>query len=95
MNAAAAPYVAMLLVQLTYGCSNILTKIALDRGLNQFVFLAYRHLLGALLLGPFAYALERYACPVPNSLLYIRVSAFHVPVLVPYSEDIKKRDLSV
>lgn len=57
---AAAPYAAMLLVQLTYGSANILMKIALDKGLNQFVFVAYRHIIAAILLGPFAYALERY-----------------------------------
>ncbi|KAB2016993.1 hypothetical protein ES319_D08G129500v1 [Gossypium barbadense] len=36
-------YMAMVVVQFAYGGSNILIKIALERGLNQFVFLVYRH----------------------------------------------------
>ncbi|KAK4796988.1 hypothetical protein SAY86_029314 [Trapa natans] len=61
---AAAPYIAMMLVQLSYGGANIFTKIALDRGLNQFVFMAYRHIIAGLLLGPFAYVLERKQRPL-------------------------------
>lgn len=53
------PYVAMVLVQLAYGGSNILIKIALERGLNQFVLVVYRHIVAMFLLGPFAYMLER------------------------------------
>jgi hypothetical protein len=54
-----APYAAMLLVQFAYGGSNILMKIALEKGLNQIVFVVYRHLIAMILLGPFAYVIER------------------------------------
>ncbi|KAL4651169.1 hypothetical protein ACB092_01G140200 [Castanea dentata] len=54
-----ASYGAMAIVQLAYGGANILTKIALEKGLNQLVFVVYRHILAMLLLGPFAYVLER------------------------------------
>ncbi|OWM72248.1 hypothetical protein CDL15_Pgr018133 [Punica granatum] len=57
---AAYPHVAMLLVQLSYSGSNILMKVACERGLNQFIFVAYRHMIASLLLCPFAYVLERY-----------------------------------
>ncbi|XP_077247467.1 WAT1-related protein At1g43650-like [Tasmannia lanceolata] len=56
---ACAPYVAMILVQLAYGGSNILGKLALRKGLSYLVFIVYRHLIAMLILGPFAYALER------------------------------------
>uniref|UniRef100_A0A5B7C5H6 WAT1-related protein n=1 Tax=Davidia involucrata TaxID=16924 RepID=A0A5B7C5H6_DAVIN len=56
-------YVAMVLVQLAYGGSNILMKIALEEGLNQLVFVVYRHIIAMLLLGPFAYVLERKQRP--------------------------------
>ncbi|KAI6701902.1 hypothetical protein NL676_011038 [Syzygium grande] len=58
-----ASYVAMVLVQLAYGGSNILMKIALEKGLNQLVFIVYRHLIAVLLLGPLAYVLERKQRP--------------------------------
>lgn len=52
-------YVAMVAVQFAYGGSNILIKIAIERGLNQFVFVVYRHIIAMLLLAPPAYVLER------------------------------------
>ncbi|KAA8526049.1 hypothetical protein F0562_007851 [Nyssa sinensis] len=56
-------YMAMVVVQLAYGGSNILMKIALEEGLNQLVFVVYRHIIAMLLLGPLAYVLERKQRP--------------------------------
>ncbi|XP_056174185.1 protein WALLS ARE THIN 1-like [Syzygium oleosum] len=53
-----ASYVAMVLVQLAYGGSNILMKIALENGLDRLVFIVYCHLIAVLLLGPLAFVLE-------------------------------------
>ncbi|XWS38100.1 hypothetical protein CRYUN_Cryun19dG0101600 [Craigia yunnanensis] len=55
--------VAMVLVQFAYGGSNIPIKITLEKGLNQFVFVVYRHIIATLLLGPMAYVLERKERP--------------------------------
>ncbi|KAF9609517.1 hypothetical protein IFM89_016878 [Coptis chinensis] len=54
-----ASYVAMVVVQLSYGGSSILAKISLEKGMNQQVFIVYRHLIAMLVLGPLAYAFER------------------------------------
>ncbi|XP_024028937.1 WAT1-related protein At5g64700 [Morus notabilis] len=56
-------YVAMVVVQLALGGSNILMKVSLDRGLDLLVFVVYRHLIAMVLLGPFAFALERKQRP--------------------------------
>ncbi|OMP02751.1 Drug/metabolite transporter [Corchorus olitorius] len=56
-------YAAMVVVQLAYGGSNILIKIAIERGLNQFVFVVYRHLIALFFLGPLAYVFERKKRP--------------------------------
>ncbi|KAL5551192.1 hypothetical protein UlMin_001368 [Ulmus minor] len=56
-------YMAMVIVQLAYGGSNILIKISLAKGLNQLVLVVYRHIIAMLLLGPFAFALERKQRP--------------------------------
>ncbi|KAK2996339.1 hypothetical protein RJ639_026310 [Escallonia herrerae] len=53
----------MVLVQFAYGGSNILMKIALEKGLDQLVFVVYRHLIAMLLLGPLAYIVERKKRP--------------------------------
>ncbi|KAL3499135.1 hypothetical protein ACH5RR_038228 [Cinchona calisaya] len=58
-----ASYAAMVVVQLAYGGSNILMKIALDKGLNQLAFVVYRHVIAMLILGPLAYVLERRKRP--------------------------------
>ncbi|XP_038688376.1 WAT1-related protein At5g07050-like [Tripterygium wilfordii] len=49
----------MVLVQIVYGGSNILVKVALEKGLNQLVFVVYRHIIATLLLGSLAYVIEK------------------------------------
>ncbi|KAJ4828701.1 hypothetical protein Tsubulata_022857 [Turnera subulata] len=71
--ATCAPYVAMIIVSLAYGGSNILTKVALEKGLNQLVFVAYRHIIGMILLGPFAYVLERRQRPSLTLPLLLKI----------------------
>ncbi|KAM5571421.1 WAT1-related protein [Rosa sericea] len=56
-------YLAMVLVQLAYGGSNVLVKLSLAEGLNPIVFVVYRHVFAMVLLGPFAYVLERKQRP--------------------------------
>ncbi|XVF53234.1 hypothetical protein PTKIN_Ptkin05aG0083500 [Pterospermum kingtungense] len=56
-------YVVMVLVQFAYGGSHILIKIALARGLNQYVIGVYRHIIASLLSAPLAYVLERKERP--------------------------------
>lgn len=50
---------AVLLLQLCYGGYSIAAKVALDKGIGQFVFPVYRNVIGLLLLAPFAYFLEK------------------------------------
>ncbi|XP_022970063.1 WAT1-related protein At1g43650-like [Cucurbita maxima] len=50
---------AMVVVQIGYGGSNILMKIASEKDLNPFVFVVYRHFIAFLLLAPFAYVIDR------------------------------------
>ncbi|KAK9926471.1 hypothetical protein M0R45_023699 [Rubus argutus] len=56
-------YLAMVLAQLAYGGSSILTKFSLLEGLDPIVFVVYRHVIAMLLLAPFAYVLERKERP--------------------------------
>lgn len=53
------PYVFMVFVQLAYGWSSILIKLALEKGISYLVLIVYRHLFAIILLGPLAYAFER------------------------------------
>lgn len=56
-----APYLSMLACQVAYAASNVLCKLALQRGLSYLVLTAYRHVIAVFILGPLAYAAERFA----------------------------------
>ncbi|KAL1561163.1 WAT1-related protein-like protein [Salvia divinorum] len=53
------PYLAMILVQLAYAGMALFSKTAMAKGMNPFVFVAYRQAFATLALLPFALFLER------------------------------------
>ncbi|KAF3786435.1 WAT1-related protein [Nymphaea thermarum] len=53
------PYVAQVMVQIMYGLMNIIVKVALEDGLNHYVFVTYRQLVATLAISPVAYFVER------------------------------------
>ncbi|KAL5551191.1 hypothetical protein UlMin_001367 [Ulmus minor] len=66
-------YIAMVLVQIIYVVGNILIKMSLARGLNQLVFVAYRHIFSTILLGPSAYILERNQRPSLSISIVVKI----------------------
>jgi len=53
------PYIAMISLQFGYAGMNVLTKISLNRGMNHFVLVVYRHAAATVVLAPFAFFIER------------------------------------
>ncbi|XP_010241742.1 PREDICTED: WAT1-related protein At1g43650-like [Nelumbo nucifera] len=65
------PYLVMLLVQSIYAGMALFSKAAIDKGMNPFIFVAYRQAFASLVLGPFAFFLERKrAPPISYTLLW-------------------------
>ncbi|PIA30877.1 hypothetical protein AQUCO_05300010v1 [Aquilegia coerulea] len=61
---------AMAMVQLFSGGYHVITKVALNGGINQMVFCTYRNALALCILAPVAYFCERgYRPPITRRLL--------------------------
>lgn len=54
------PCLAMIFVQFCFAGMNIVTKLALDSGMNPLVMVTYRQLFATIALAPFAFLLEWY-----------------------------------
>ncbi|KAK2979628.1 hypothetical protein RJ640_020120, partial [Escallonia rubra] len=64
------PYIAMIFIQFVYAGMSLLSKAAITKGMNPYVFVAYRQAFATLALAPFAFFLERsYPAPLSFSLL--------------------------
>ncbi|KAL5700747.1 hypothetical protein ACHQM5_026155 [Ranunculus cassubicifolius] len=57
------PCLAMVLVQFCFAGMNIVTKLALDTGMNPLVMVTYRQIFATMALAPFAFFLERKTLP--------------------------------
>ncbi|KAL3845433.1 hypothetical protein ACJIZ3_002836 [Penstemon smallii] len=64
-------YIAMIFVQFSYAGMALFSKAAISKGMNPYVFVAYRQAFAVFALAPFAFFLERKrADPLTYSLMW-------------------------
>jgi len=69
----AKPYVAMISLQFGYAGMNIISKVSLDRGMNHFVLVVYRHASATIVLAPFAIYFEWKGRPKLTFPLFFQI----------------------
>ncbi|XP_068660530.1 WAT1-related protein At1g09380 [Aristolochia californica] len=67
------PALAMVIVQVGFAGLNIFSKLAMDSGMNPFVMVAYRQIIAAAILIPFAYLWERKTRPKITRLVLFQI----------------------
>lgn len=65
----------MIVLQICYAGINIISKLAMQSGMNPLVLLTYRQIFGTLAIAPFAFFTERY--PYPYIFIYIYIFSSH------------------
>ncbi|KZV26064.1 hypothetical protein F511_13942 [Dorcoceras hygrometricum] len=55
----ARPFLAVIFLQAVLAGMNIITKAALNKGMSNYVFVVYRHVLATVVIAPFAVVLDR------------------------------------
>ncbi|KAK4783801.1 hypothetical protein SAY86_018169 [Trapa natans] len=67
------PFLAVIFVQFGYAGLAVIAKFALDKGMNQHVFVVYRHIVATLLVAPFAFAFERKRLPKMTIPIFVKI----------------------
>ncbi|KAL4561455.1 hypothetical protein LXL04_033621 [Taraxacum kok-saghyz] len=67
------PSLIMVLVQFEFAGMNIISKLALDSGMNPYIHVAYRQMFASITLGPLAYFMERGKRPRMTWSIFIQV----------------------
>ncbi|KAL8525152.1 hypothetical protein ACS0TY_014681 [Phlomoides rotata] len=65
------PHILMILAQIAYTFLYIITEASFNHGMNPYVYVTYRHLVGGLVLLPFAYFIERKTRPKLTFSLFV------------------------
>lgn len=67
------PFLAMVIVQIGYAGMTIMSKLAMDTGMDPFIHVAYRQMFGTMAIAPFAYFLERGTRPRMTKSILLQI----------------------
>ncbi|CAK9187106.1 unnamed protein product [Ilex paraguariensis] len=67
------PFLIMVIVQLGYAGMNIVSKLAMDSGMDPFIHVTYRQIFATVAIAPFAYFLERKKRPKMTLPIFFQI----------------------
>ncbi|MED6218562.1 hypothetical protein PIB30_027774 [Stylosanthes scabra] len=67
------PYFAVVLMQFIYAVMTLLTKAVFNQGMNSFVFIFYRQMLGTVILVPLAFIFERKSAVPLSFMTFLKI----------------------
>ncbi|KAF8021979.1 hypothetical protein BT93_G2189 [Corymbia citriodora subsp. variegata] len=67
------PYLAVVLLQFGFAGMAIVAKFSLNRGMNQHVFVVYRHAFATVVIAPFAIIFERKTRPKMTKSVLLKI----------------------
>ncbi|KAE9604145.1 putative EamA domain-containing protein [Lupinus albus] len=67
------PYVVVFAIQAIYAAMFLLSKVAFDHGMNNFIFVFYRQAIATFFLLPFAFFFERKTAPPLSFLTFCKI----------------------
>ncbi|GMI83406.1 Usually multiple acids move in and out Transporters 14 [Hibiscus trionum] len=73
LGANAKPFLAVIFLQFGFSGMSLITKFALDQGMNQHVLVVYRHAIATLVIAPFAFVFDRKVRPKMSLSIFIKI----------------------
>ncbi|PON91448.1 Plant-drug/metabolite exporter [Trema orientale] len=67
------PFIGIITLQFGYGGMVIISKFALNKGMNQHVLVVYRNVVAAAVIAPFAIILDRNTRPKMTSSVFVKI----------------------
>ncbi|KAK8647456.1 hypothetical protein V6N13_121194 [Hibiscus sabdariffa] len=67
------PFLAVIFLQFGISGMSLITKSALDQGMNQHVLVVYRHAIATLVIAPFAIVFDRKIRPKMSLSIFIKI----------------------
>ncbi|XP_023739387.1 WAT1-related protein At2g37460 [Lactuca sativa] len=67
------PFFAVVFIQFGFAGMDILSKVALNEGMSNYVFVVYRHAVATLVMAPFALLLDRKTRPKMTRPIFFKI----------------------
>ncbi|KAL4591925.1 hypothetical protein LXL04_004900 [Taraxacum kok-saghyz] len=67
------PYFGVFFIQFGFAGMDILSKVALNEGMSNYVFVVYRHVVATLVMAPFAILFDRKTRPKMTRSIFLKI----------------------